>query len=117
MADMATKQIIPAVVAYVGQLAESENAVRTAVPEADVSVQHSLITQCSMKLAQTREALEKLALETAKAEQEKQNEKKARRYRTKVVPAMAALRKPVDELEMLVDKDIWPMPSYGDLIF
>lgn len=34
-----------------------------------------------------------------------------------VVPAMKALRKPVDELEMIVDKDMWPMPSYGDLIF
>ena len=31
--------------------------------------------------------------------------------------AMAALRTPVDKLEMLVDKDLWPMPSYGDLIF
>ena len=34
-----------------------------------------------------------------------------------LVPAMEALREPVDELEMLVDKEMWPMPSYGDLIF
>ena len=33
------------------------------------------------------------------------------------VPAMEALRKPVDELEMIVDKSMWPMPSYGDLLF
>ena len=26
-------------------------------------------------------------------------------------------RKPIDELEMIVDKDLWPMPSYGDLLF
>ena len=37
--------------------------------------------------------------------------------REKVVKAMEELRKPVDELEMLVDKEMWPMPSYGDLIF
>ena len=30
---------------------------------------------------------------------------------------MSGLRTPVDELEMLVDKEIWPMPTYGDLIF
>ena len=30
---------------------------------------------------------------------------------------MADLRTPVDKLEMIVDKDLWPMPSYGDLIF
>ena len=38
-------------------------------------------------------------------------------YREKVMPAMEALRRPVDELEMIVDKDMWPMPSYGDLLF
>jgi glutamine synthetase len=30
---------------------------------------------------------------------------------------MEALRKPIDKLEMIVEKDVWPMPSYGDLIF
>ena len=34
-----------------------------------------------------------------------------------VKTAMDALRGPVDQLEMIVDKEIWPMPSYGDLIF
>jgi len=34
-----------------------------------------------------------------------------------VKSAMDALRAPVDKLEMIVDKDLWPMPSYGDLIF
>ena len=37
--------------------------------------------------------------------------------REKMVPAMEALREPVDELEMIVDKEMWPMPSYGDLVF
>lgn len=41
----------------------------------------------------------------------------ARFFHDQVIPSMAALRKPVDELEMIVDKDLWPMPSYGDLIF
>ena len=38
-------------------------------------------------------------------------------YKDKVVPAMEALRAPVDQLEMIVDKEYWPMPSYGDLMF
>ena len=38
-------------------------------------------------------------------------------FKERVVPAMASLRAPVDRLEMLVDKEYWPMPSYGDLIF
>ena len=34
-----------------------------------------------------------------------------------VTAAMKALRIPVDKLEMIVDKELWPFPSYGDLIF
>lgn len=38
-------------------------------------------------------------------------------FRDEVKTAMDELRAPVDKLEMLVDKDMWPMPSYGDLMF
>ena len=38
-------------------------------------------------------------------------------YRDEVKTAMEALRAPVDQLEMIVDKELWPMPSYGDLMF
>ena len=31
--------------------------------------------------------------------------------------AMTDLRAPIDRLEMIVDKSMWPMPSYGDLLF
>ena len=46
-----------------------------------------------------------------------EGEEQARYYHFTVVQAMAALRSPVDKLEMIVDKEAWPMPSYGDLIF
>ena len=38
-------------------------------------------------------------------------------YRDEIKTAMEALREPVDQLEMMIDKDMWPMPSYGDLIY
>ena len=38
-------------------------------------------------------------------------------YRDEIKVDMDALRAPVDQLEMMVDKEMWPMPSYGDLIF
>ena len=44
-------------------------------------------------------------------------EAQARFYRDEVNSAMEQLREPVDKLEMIVDKSMWPMPSYGDLIF
>lgn len=44
-------------------------------------------------------------------------EEQAKFFHETVMPAMGALREPVDKLEMLVDKEVWPMPSYGDLLF
>ena len=41
----------------------------------------------------------------------------ARYYHDVVFEGMSKVRKPADNLEMLVDKEAWPMPSYGDLIF
>ena len=38
-------------------------------------------------------------------------------YRPAVIPAMDALRYPIDQLELMVDKSIWPVPTYGDLMF
>ena len=47
----------------------------------------------------------------------KEGKAQANYYYEHVFAAMKALRAPVDRLEMIVDKDLWPMPSYGDLIF
>ena len=38
-------------------------------------------------------------------------------FREKIVPAMYALRRPIDHLELMVDKSLWPVPTYGDLMF
>ena len=38
-------------------------------------------------------------------------------YRDEIVPAMAALREAADALEICVAKDVWPLPSYGDILF
>ena len=42
---------------------------------------------------------------------------KAEYFLYEVVPVMESLRTPVDKLEMIVNKEMWPMPSYGDLLF
>lgn len=52
---------------------------------------------------------------TAEASGIQDNEERAHYYHDHVMTAMDALRSPIDSLEMLVDKEVWPMPSYGDL--
>ena len=117
MIDIAGKQIIPAVIKYVTSLAQSVNLVKSAVADADVSVQSELLTESSALLSDAQVALAKLKDETAKAGAMEEGREQAVYYRDVVKTAMDALRTPVDELEMIVDKEMWPMPSYGDLIF
>ena len=117
MIDIAGKQIIPAVIKYITSLAQSVNSVKSAVADADVSVQSELLTESSALLSDAQVALAKLKDETAKAGAMEEGREQAVYYRDVVKTAMDALRAPVDELEMIVDKEMWPMPSYGDLIF
>ena len=110
-----SKQIIPAVIKYTKTLADTVISVKGA--GADASVQADLLTEASSLLNQTKKALEALIVVTDQASSMEEGADQARFYHSDVVPAMAALRAPVDELEMIVDKEAWPMPSYGDLIF
>lgn len=116
MIEIAGKQIIPAVIKYTKNLADSINSIISAVKDADVSVQTELLNETSALLADMKVALAKL-LEITDAAAEKEGKEQAEYYRDAVVPAMAELRAPADKLEMIVDKEIWPFPSYGDLIF
>ncbi|MBR2045808.1 MAG: glutamine synthetase III [Agathobacter sp.] len=117
MVDIATKQIVPAVIRYTTVLADSINSVRSACPEAPVGVQTSLLKETSKYLEETKKAMIKLEEVIKTAYAMERGEAQARYYRDEVNTAMEALREPVDKLEMIVDKSMWPMPSYGDLIF
>lgn len=116
MIDIATKQIIPAVIRYTTVLADSINAIRKVGP-IDVSVQLGLLQKASGLLKDTNETMAELGKIVAQITEYPEGHDRARYCRDRVFPAMEALRRPVDELEMIVDKDMWPMPSYGDLIF
>ncbi len=115
MIDMASKQFIPAVIKYTKELADTVLAVKAA--GADAAVQAELLVEISGLLADTKQALTQLMKLTDEAAAMNEGEDQARFYHFDVVPAMEALRAPVDKLEMIVDKEAWPMPSYGDLIF
>ncbi len=117
MIDMAGKQIIPAVIKYTAQLADALGKIKAACPEADVSVQTELLLETSALLSDLKVALAALTAATEQSLAETCACACAHAYHEKVVPAMEALRAPADKLEMIVDKDLWPFPSYGDLIF
>ena len=114
MIDMAGKDIVPAVAEYGGKLAWSANQAMQA--GMDVSVQREMLARVNVLLRQTSDALADL-----RAKQEKMaalsGQEQARYAHDVICPAMEVLRAPVDHLEMIVDGRLWPMPTYGDLLF
>ena len=115
MIDIASKQIIPAVIKYTKSLADTVNSVTAAGAEA--SVQIELLNETSALLSDTKVALAKLIDLDKKAAEVPEGAELAHYFHEEIIPAMAELRAPVDEMEMIVDKEMWPMPSYGDLMF
>ena len=115
MIDMASKQIIPAIIKYTKTLADTVVAVKAA--GVDASVQAEALAEVSELLKEAKEALATLIKVTDEAATKEEGEEQAKFFKFTVFPAMEALRAPVDKLEMIVDKEAWPMPSYGDLMF
>lgn len=117
MIHMAGKHYIPAAITYITRLAASVGAVTQACPAADVSVQQELLVHISQLLKQAKESEDALIAAVEKANQTEAASGVAHLFHDEVVPVMTKLRATVDEMELLVDKDIWPVPTYGDLMF
>ncbi len=117
MINISGKQIIPAVIHYNTRLADSINKVRAACAEADVSVQTDLLRSSSGLLAEMEKARTRLLQDVEKYQKTASAKERAHAYHDIVAKDMAALRAPADQLETIIDKDLWPFPSYGDLIF
>lgn len=115
MLDISGKSIIPAVLRYAHELAD------TVVAMHEVGVTYSAEKEMLKDIARLVEgakaAYNKLKALDERAPQIPEGKERAEFYKFEVEPVMLALRKPIDELEMIVDKEAWPMPSYGDLLF
>ena len=116
MLDMARKKIVPAVVSYIKQLTETAAAKLTISSSLPCETERALIHRLSLLLDAVSRQAE--ALESALAQTPADGAlAQAEYYRDKVIPAMTALRSAADQLEPLVDKALWPFPTYSDLLF
>ncbi len=115
MIYMANRQIIPAVVAYTKKLADAVIAVQTA--GASTKVHDALLRETTELLEEMQKALETLEKDEAKAADYKDNKEKAFYYKDVIRKDMDALRAPADRLEQIVDKKMWPFPTYADMLF
>jgi glutamine synthetase len=115
MIDMAGKDIIPAVASYAGELANSVIAVREA--GASAQAQAEMLSEVDGLLTEAKKALNTLKAVEAGASGIPDVKERAFYYKDTVREAMDALRAPIDKLEMIVDSTVWPIPTYGELMF
>ena len=117
MLEMTVRDIIPAVSKYVGELSEAVNAKRAAVKNVNVSCECDIIEKLSDLLSKTYDSYSALERAEKTAVSKKCDEEAAFYYKDTVEAKMLALRKAVDEMEVLTAREAWPMPTYGDITF
>jgi len=117
MIDMAKRQILPAVIKYIGKIAKATVALKTALPQANTAGQEALLAKLNENFNKLEVAIS--ALETALAEETAHEEilKHAEYYRDVVFANMGKLRQVADNLETMVDAELWPFPTYADMLF
>ncbi len=117
MLDMVRRDYLPATEAYLLRLAETANAKAKAIPGIGLRVEHELLKRITLLNEEAYDAMHALEeAETFCAAITDMHERAAA-YRERVVPAMAALREKIDAIEPLVEKSLWPVPGYDELLF
>jgi glutamine synthetase len=112
---IAKRQILPVCIEYCSRLAASASVVSDSGVECK-AVRKSL-EKVSGLVDKLSDAIESLESAVAKAKGVSKVNLQARSFRDDVVPAMVAVRSAADALEMIVDADIWPLPSYAEMLF
>ena len=115
MIDMVNRQYLPAGIKYAHSLAKAVNEIEEA--GADAPVETELLKNVQTKLSEIKTACDNLKKGMAEADELSTVKEQAFYYKDTIVERMDALRAPVDELELIADKEIWPVPTYGDMLF
>ena len=113
--NIAKRQILPACIEFSTRLANAVSSLKAA--GATGNAQSALLTKVCGLIDSMSSAIEGLEAAAAKAGDEGDSDAQARSYRDDVIPAQNALRAIADELETIVDADLWPLPTYAEMLF
>ena len=113
--QMVRRQYIPAVIGFTKELAQTVSSLKSV--SAPVSVQKELLTKVSELLDSASNKVADLEAATEKAGSVHEAKARAIAFRDKVVPAMNALREDIDTLETFLPANVWPVPTYAEMLF
>jgi len=117
MTDMVNKYVIPAVVSYQNELAELILNKKAVNPGIDTSLEENRLSRISQLSAELDKRLDRLCEQTSEVSGISDTLALAQAYREKVFAAMNDLREVVDELELIVSRKHWTLPTYTDILY
>jgi glutamine synthetase len=115
MLNMAKRQILPACVEYSSFLGDAVCSVSNA--GIDAGPQKEMLKDVCGLIVTMKKNISQLEKVVAKAGKVADGTKQARLYKDEVIPAMSELREVADKLETVVDADLWPLPTYAEMLF
>ncbi len=117
MTEMARREILPAVIKFAKEVSLSLNEMKNTGIDLNIAEPEKLLKQVSELMNQFGRQIESLEESMEAAKKVSGTYESACAYRDTVVPAMEALRQTGDMLEKITSKEIWPLPTYSDMLF
>ena len=117
MLDMASQQILPAVLDYSGDVASTAATKQSVSSAISIKAETTLLEKLSAGADAISAGIEALSAAREEAAAAGDDTAQAFAYRDKVKPAMAQLREAADSMELVVARDYWPFPTYNDMLF
>ena len=117
MLEIAHREILPAGMKFAKILAEGINSIKSTGVDADISAQADVLKELSELNAKLKEEIRELEKAIDKAASKEGVHACADSYRDDVFTKMNELREVADKMEVICDDSIWPLPSYGELLF
>jgi glutamine synthetase len=118
MKDVASTLILPAAIEFQKFLADAITSTATASKETDLKPQREVLSQVATAANRLKSATDALARARHEAEETQGGDPiRAAAFRDRVIPAMTTVRELADLLETLVADDLWPLPTYQEMLF
>ena len=117
MKRMVRRAYLPAINDYAAEVARGITAVRAAAADAEVGQQEALLHKLLAGVKEIDAQLQALDAAHRAALGLPDQQQRANKYAHEIVPIMERLRAAVDEMEVVTDRDHWPVPTYNDMLF